>query len=121
MGETFPTGRDEGSGIEQTGGRGSARWSPDGERIYVAGAGTNGAIMTPCAIEKLRPHLDRCKDKTDNESCLPAGPGQRAGFGVWSGDGKDIVTSTFFEGQPSVWNASAGRSTLTWRTSWQPA
>ena len=91
------------------GGRGSARWSPDGERIYVAGAGTNGAIMTPCAIEKLRPHLDRCKDKTDNEFVFLQDPGQRAGFGVWSGDGKDIVTSTFFEGQPSVWNAFSGK------------
>jgi hypothetical protein len=38
-----------------------------------------------------------------------ADPGQRAGFGVWSGDGKDIVTSTFFEGQPSVWNAFSGK------------
>ncbi len=91
------------------GGRGSARWSPDGERIYVAGAGTNGAIITPCAIEKLRPYLDRCKDKTANEVVSLEDPGQRAGFGVWSGDGKDIVTSAFFEGQPSVWSASTGK------------
>jgi WD40 repeat protein len=91
------------------GGRGSARWSPDGERIYFAGAGTNGAIITPCAVEKLRPHLDQCKDKTDNDLVYLQDPGQRAGNGVWSGDGKDIVTSTFFEGQPSVWNASTGK------------
>lgn len=75
----------------------------------MAGAGTNGAIITPCAAEKLRPYLDRCKDKTDNEVVYLQDPGQRAGFGVWSGDGKDIVTSTFFGGQPSVWNASTGK------------
>jgi hypothetical protein len=90
-------------------GRGMARWSPDGERIYVAGAGTNGAIITPCGIEKLHAYLERCEGKSDNEIVYLEDPGQRAGFGVWSGDGKDIVTSAFFQGQPTVWDASTGK------------
>ncbi len=90
-------------------GRGMARWSPDGERIYVAGLGANGAVVTPCGVEKLRPYLERCEGKTENEIVYLEDPGQRAGFGVWSGDGKDILTSAFFQGQPTVWNASTGK------------
>ncbi|MBV8442840.1 MAG: WD40 repeat domain-containing protein [Hyphomicrobiales bacterium] len=90
-------------------GRGMARWSPDGERIYVAGAGTNGAIITPCGIEKLHPYLERCEGKTDNNIVYLEDPGQRAGLGVWSSDSKDVVTSAFFQGQPTVWDASTGK------------
>ena len=71
--------------------------------------GANGAVVTPCAVEKLRPYLERCEGKTENEIVYLEDPGQRAGFGVWSGDGKDILTSAFFQGQPTVWNASTGK------------
>jgi hypothetical protein len=89
-------------------GWGSARWSPDGERIFVGGAGAKGMIVTPCAAEKLRPFFERCAGKAANEYLEVGDEDHQAGFGVWSGDGALILTNTFL-GQPNVWNSSTGK------------
>ena len=85
-----------------------ARWSPDGERIYVGGGGPNGAIIRPCGVAKLRPYLDSCAGKNENEIVPVGDNAHQAGIGVWSGDGKHIVTNNF-QGQPNVWDASTGK------------
>ena len=89
-------------------GWGAARWSPDGQRLYVGGAGALGTIFMPCASEKLRQYFQGCKDKQKNDS-LPVGDIEHpAGIGVWSSDGAEIVTSSF-QGQPNVWSPSTGK------------
>ncbi len=83
-----------------------ARWSPDGERIYV-GAGTSGVIITPCSSQPLRAYFTRCAGKTKDERVELSGSPD-VGFGTWSANGKDIVT-TSFQGRPHIWNTETGK------------
>jgi len=86
----------------------AARWSPDGERIYV---GTNpvGWITTPCSHERLRQYFQACKGRATDISVQIGSNEQPAGPGVWSPDGKSILTGGF-RNPARLWSASAGTS-----------
>jgi WD40 repeat protein len=86
----------------------TARWSPDGERIYV---GTNpvARIIIPCSHERLRQYFQACKGSASDISVQIGSNEQPAGPGVWSPDGKTILTGGF-RAPARLWSASAGTS-----------
>ena len=85
----------------------NARWSPDGEHIYV-GTSPIATILTPCAHEKLRRYFRSC-DELASDLSVPIGTkDQPAGAGAWSPDGKWILTGGF-QNPARLWNAESGQ------------
>jgi WD40 repeat protein len=84
----------------------SARWSPDGERIYI-GTSPVAEIITPCSRELLRQYFHLCDDTRTDISVAIGTREQPAGAGVWSPDGNWILTGGF-QGPASLWNTSTG-------------
>jgi WD40 repeat protein len=84
----------------------SARWSPNGSRIYI-GANPQGLVVTPCSSESLRQYFDDCAGMTTDISVAIGSAEQPAGPGVWSPDGRWILTGGF-QIAARLWNASDG-------------
>jgi WD40 repeat protein len=86
----------------------TAHWSPDGERIYI---GTNPVawIITPCSHEKLRQYFQACRESATDIAVQIGSNEQPAGPGVWSPDGKSILTGGF-RTPARLWSVSAGTS-----------
>jgi WD40 repeat protein len=81
----------------------TARWSPDGEQLYVWGFGINSQFLVPCSREKLRPYFAACAGATEDKV---RSFGQEAGTGSFSPDGRWIVTSSF-RTTTKLWDVAA--------------
>jgi dipeptidyl aminopeptidase/acylaminoacyl peptidase len=85
----------------------NARWSPDGQRIYV-GTSPKAHIITPCSHEVLRKYFDVCRN-TSSDISLAIGTNDdpSGNSGAWSRDGKWILTAGF-QSPARLWDASTG-------------
>ena len=85
----------------------NARWSPDGQRIYV-GTSPTAHIITPCSHEALRKYFDVCRS-TSNDISLAIGTidNPAGNSGAWSRDGKWILTAGF-QSPARLWDALTG-------------
>jgi WD40 repeat protein len=85
----------------------NARWSPDGQRIYV-GTSPTAHIITPCSHEALRKYFDVCRS-TSNDLLLAIGTidDPAGNSGAWSRDGKWILTAGF-QSPARLWDALTG-------------
>jgi WD40 repeat protein len=81
----------------------TARWSPDGEQLYVWGRGVDSQLLVPCSREKLRPYFSACGNSTADKI---RSFGQEAGVGSFSPDGRWIVTSSFLT-TTRLWDVAA--------------
>jgi WD40 repeat protein len=84
----------------------TARWSPDGERIYV-GMNPVAMVVTPCSREKLRHYFQICNGKTTDIIVQIGSTEEPAGPGVWSPDARRILTGGF-HASAKLWDASSG-------------
>jgi hypothetical protein len=85
----------------------NARWSPDGQRIYV-GTSPTAHIVTPCSHEALRNYFDVCRS-TSNDILVTIGTidNPAGNSGAWSRDGKWILTAGF-QSPARLWDALTG-------------
>ena len=82
------------------------RWSPDGERLLV-GSNPVATVLTPCSIAQLRKYFKTCDGKLEDVILRFGSVQNPAGQGIWSPDGKTILTGGFR--QPAkFWNGSSG-------------
>jgi WD40 repeat protein len=84
----------------------NARWSPDGQRIYV-GTSPAAHIITPCSHELLRKYFESCRGATSDLSLQIGTAVHPAGYGAWSPDGKWILTGGF-QSPARLWDAFTG-------------
>jgi WD40 repeat protein len=85
----------------------NARWSPDGQRMYV-GTSPTAHVITPCSHEALRKYFDVCRS-TSNDVSLAIGTidNPAGNSGAWSRDGKWILTAGF-QSPARLWDALTG-------------
>jgi WD40 repeat protein/energy-coupling factor transporter ATP-binding protein EcfA2 len=85
----------------------TARWSPDGERIFV-GASPISVIFTPCSSVPLRQYFRSCDGELSSDTVVEIGTKEiPAGPGVWSNDGKWILTGGHRQ-TANLWEARTG-------------
>lgn len=70
----------------------TARWSPDGKRIFISARDIDAYLLVPCSHEKLRSFFEECASTTEDKKRSFK---QRVGSGSFSPDSRWIVTGGF--------------------------
>jgi WD40 repeat protein/energy-coupling factor transporter ATP-binding protein EcfA2 len=78
----------------------TARWSPDGKELFIAGRDIDSFFLIPCSREKLREFFPACGSKSDDNKRSFK---QDVGGGSFSPDGLRIVTGGF-NTNTKLWN-----------------
>jgi WD40 repeat protein/energy-coupling factor transporter ATP-binding protein EcfA2 len=81
----------------------TARWSPDGKRIFVSARDIEAFLLVPCSQEKLRSFFEECTAATEDKK-RPFG--QRVGGGSFSPDSRWIITGGF-NATTKLWNVAS--------------